>query len=92
MMDSKMMSKMIRMKKKGTMRPDLDDAGQEDVVPTAAWDAKQESDINEALDAPDHDPASPEEMGEGESSQDIASLKKSLARLEKYFSHLMMKD
>lgn len=88
MLDGKELSKMIRMKKKDSLRPDMDDAGQEAVDPNAAWDSKQSAEVNEALDDPDHAPASPAEMGENESSQDIEELKRSVARMHKYFQGL----
>ena len=56
--------------------------------PVEAWDAKKAHEVNEAMDEPDHEPASKEEMGEHESSQDIAQLKKSVARIHKYFESL----
>lgn len=85
-MDGKSLSKMIRDKKK--LRPDMDSAGQSGVDPNVAWDDKQAMEVNEALDDPDHEPASPSEMGEHESSQDLAQLKKSLERINKYFDSL----
>ena len=88
MFDSKALSKAIRDKKRGTHRPEMDYAGQEDSDPNAAWDAKMDTEVNETLDDPDHEPASKEEMGEHESSQDIAQLKKSVARIHKYFESL----
>lgn len=88
MFDMKSLSAAIRAKKKGALRPDLDDAGQEGVDPVEAWDAKKAHEVNEAMDEPDHEPASKEEMGEHESSQDIAQLKKSVARIHKYFESL----
>ena len=88
MMDGKSLSAAIRKKKMGTNRPDWDVAGQEAVDPNAAWDAKMDTDVNEALDDPDHEPASPTEMGENESSQEISQLKKSVARIHKYFETL----
>lgn len=88
MIDGKALSRAIRMRKKDSLRPDMDDAGQEAVDPNVAWDEKQNMEVNEALDDPDHEPASASEMGEHESSQDIASLKKSVARIHKYFESL----
>jgi hypothetical protein len=88
MFDMKGLSAAIRAKKKGTHRADMDYAGQESVDPNDAWDAKMATEINEDLDDPDHEPASKEEMGEHESSQDIAQLKKSVARIHKYFESL----
>ena len=88
MFDMKSLSAAIRAKKKGALRPDLDDAGQEGVDPVEAWDAKQAHEVNEALDEPDHEPASDAKMGEHESSQEVAYLKKSVARMQKYFESL----
>jgi hypothetical protein len=88
MLDGKELSKLIRMKKKDSLRPEMDYAGQEAVDPSAAWDAKMDSEVNVTLDDPDHEPASDSEMGEGESSQDIAQLKRSMARINKYFQSL----
>lgn len=87
-MDGKMLSKAIRMRKKDSLRPDMDDAGQEGLDPNAAWDLKQNAEVSEALDEPDHESATPTEMGEHESSQSIAFLKKSVARIAKYLESL----
>lgn len=83
-MDGKSLSKMIRDKKKNSLRPDMDDAGQEAVDPNAAWDAKQSEEVNDVLGDPDHEPASKAEMGENESSQEESARKKISARLKKY--------
>ena len=87
-MDGKALSAMIRRKKKEGMhsdyRQDMDYAGQDAVDPNAAWDDKQASEVNEVLKDPDHEPASEEEMGEHESSQDEGARKKISARLKKY--------
>ena len=88
MIDGKSLSAAIRKMKKDKLRPDMDDAGQEGVDPNAAWDAKQNMEVSEALDEPDHEPASASEMGEDESSQEVSQLKKSLARINKYFESL----
>lgn len=88
MMDGKALSAMIRKKKQGKLKPDMDYAGQDAVDPNVAWDEKMGSEVNEALDEPDHEPASEHEMGEEESSQDLPSLKKSVARISKYFESL----
>jgi hypothetical protein len=88
MVDAKSLSKMIRSKKMRSLRPDMDDAGQEAVDPNEAWDAKQAHEVNEALDDPDHEPASEAEMGENESSQDIHQLKRAVSRINKYFDSL----
>jgi hypothetical protein len=87
-MDGKSLSKMIREKKKGSLRPDMDYAGQEAVDPNTAWDEKQASEVNDVLDDPDHEPASASEMGENESSQDESSRKKISARIAKYLESL----
>lgn len=88
MFEMKGLSKMIRDKKKAKLRPDMDDAGQEAVDPVDAWDAKQAAEVNDALDEPDHEPASDAEMGENESSQDKAYLKKAVARINKYLDSM----
>jgi hypothetical protein len=87
-LDGKALSKAIRAKKKGALRPDWDVAGQEAVDPNVAWDAQKAAEVNEALGDPDHEPASPAEMGENDSSQDTARLKKASARMAKYFDSL----
>jgi hypothetical protein len=92
MMDGAGISKAIRMKKKNQLRPDMDYAGQDAVDPNEALDIEKNQEVSDALGEPDHEPASPAEMGENESSQDIAQLKKSVARLEKYFDSLMIED
>ena len=48
-MDGKSLSKMIREKKKGALRQDMDYAGQDAVDPNEAWDAKQAAEVNAAL-------------------------------------------
>ena len=85
-------SKQIRAKKKNKLRPDMDYAGQNAVDPNEAWDAKQAAEVNAALGDPDHEPASAAEMGENESSQDMAQLKKSSARIKKYLDAMSFKD
>lgn len=87
-MDGKAISKMIRTQKKNQLRPDMDYAGQDAVDPNEAWDDKMATEVNEALGDPDHTPATDAEMGENESSQDIEQLKKSVARIHKYFETL----
>lgn len=87
-MDGKAISKMIRTQKKNQLRPDMDYAGQDAVDPNEAWDDKMAVEVNEALGDPDHMPATAAEMGENESSQDIEQLKKSVARIHKYFETL----
>jgi hypothetical protein len=84
-MDGKVLSAAIRKRKKDSLRPDMDDAGQEAVDPNVAWDEKQATEVNEALGEPDHEPASASEMGEDEGSQDKAQLKRAVARINKYF-------
>lgn len=88
MMDGKALSAAIRKRKMDKLRPDMDDAGQDAVDPNVAWDEKMNTDVNETLDDPDHEAASKSEMGENESSQDVKQLKKSVARIAKYFESL----
>lgn len=88
MFDSKALSAAIRKRKKDSLRPDWDVAGQEAVDPNVAWDEKQNTEVNEALHDPDHEPASDAQMGEHEPSQDVAFLKKAVARMAKYFESL----
>jgi len=85
MMDGKALSAAIRKRKKDSLKPDMDYAGQDAVDPNVAWDEKQNTEVNEALGDPDHEPASDAEMGENEPSQDVAFLKKAVARMSKYF-------
>ena len=85
-MDS--LSAAIRKRKKDHLKPDMDYAGQDAVDPNVAWDEKQNTEVNDALDDPDHEPASAAEMGENESSQDRGQLKKSVSRVRKYFESL----
>lgn len=87
-MNDKSLSKMIREKKKGALRQDMDYAGQDAVDPNAAWDDKQASEVNDVLDDPDHEPASKAEMGENESSQELGVRKKISARLKKYMDEM----
>jgi hypothetical protein len=92
MIDGKSLSAMIRKKKKEGMhsdyRQDMDYAGQDAVDPNVAWDDKQANEVNNVLDAPDHEPASPAEMGENESSQDESKRKKISDRLAKYLESM----
>jgi hypothetical protein len=92
MLDGKKLSEMIRKKKKKGMhsdyRQDMDYAGQDAVDPNVAWDEKQNMEVNEATGDMDHEPASPSEMGENESSQDKMQLKKAMARIAKYIERL----
>lgn len=92
-MNAKGMSAAIRMKKKNLLRPDMDYAGQDGLQPTTADEIEQNLRISETMEdagveGMDHEPASPEAMGEGESSQDVKQLKKSIARIAKYFESL----
>jgi hypothetical protein len=82
-------SKEIRKKKRNSMRPDMDSAGQEALDPVDAWEAKQDAEVNDVLGEPDHSPASDEEMGENDSSQEKRSLKKIQARINSYFKELL---
>lgn len=95
MFDGASLSKAIRDKKKKGMhadyRQDMDYAGQDAVDPNVAWDEKQNLEVNEALDEKDHEPASAAEMGENESSQEKAALKKVQARINSYFDEMMIK-
>lgn len=88
MMDGKGLSAAIRKRKMDKLRPDWDAAGQDAVDPNVAWDEKMNTEVNETLDDPDHEPVSDAEMGENESSQEISDLKKSVARIHKYFESL----
>jgi hypothetical protein len=92
MLDGKSLSMAIRKKKKEGMhsdyRQDMDYAGQDAVDPNVAWDEKQNMEVSEATDSPDHEPAPPSEMGENESSQDKAQLKKAMARIARYIESL----
>lgn len=87
-MDGKSLSAAIRKMKKDKLRPDMDDAGQEAVDPNAAWDAQQNSEVSDTLGEPDHAPATDAEMGENESSQDVAKLKSAMARIARYIESL----
>ena len=88
MLDGKALSAAIRKRKKDSLKPDMDYAGQDAVDPNVAWDEKQNTDVNEALGDEDHEPASAAEMGENESSQDKEQLKRSVARIARYFETL----
>lgn len=92
MFDDMELSRAIRKKKKmeggADLRQDMDYVGQDAVDPNVAWDAKMGEDVNETLGDPDHEPASPTEMGEHESSQDKMELKKSVHRIRKYFDEM----
>lgn len=84
------LSKEIRMRKKNKLKPDMDYAGQDAMDPNEAWDAQQDAQVNETLGEPDHEPASKEEMGENESSQNKHDLKRVQARINSYFNELFM--
>lgn len=88
MFDAKGLSKAIRDKKKNVLRQDMDYAGQDAIDPNEALDIQKNLEVSDALDEPDHEPASDKEMGEDESSQDKAWLKKSVARIAKYLESL----
>ena len=91
MFAAKELSKQIREKKKSSLRQDMDYAGQDAVDPNAAWDADQGAKVNHTLEEPDHEPASAEEMGENDSSQEKKSLKRAMGIINKYFSEMMIK-
>lgn len=86
------LSASIRKRKKqegqANLRADMDYAGQDAVDPNTAWDQKMATEVNETLGDPDHEPASEAEMGENESSQEKMSLKKSVARIRRYFDEM----
>jgi uncharacterized protein (DUF1501 family) len=93
MFNPKGMSAAIRMKKKARLAPDMDYAGQDALQPTTADEIKQNLEVSNALEdagveGMDHEPASPKEMGEGDSTQDVKDLKKISARIAKYFDSL----
>lgn len=88
MFEAKALSAAIRRRKKDSLRPDMDSAGQEGVDPNTAWDEKQDTEVNRAMGESDHAPASKVEMGENESSQEEGTRKKISARIAKYFSGL----
>ncbi len=88
MEDGKALSAMIRKKKKGSLRQDMDYAGQDAVDPNTAWDEKQATEVNEVLGDPDHERPSKKEMGEDESSQSLEARKRISARINKYFESL----
>jgi hypothetical protein len=82
------LSESIRDKKKQRFRPALDSAGHLP-DPNEAWDKHQNDEVSKTLGDPDHEPASPTEMGEHESSQDKVYLKKSIERIKKYLDSMM---
>lgn len=92
MLDGKKLSEMIRKKKReqggADLRQDMDYAGQDAVDPNVAWDDQKAMEVNEATGDEDHSPATDAEMGENESSQDVAQLKKSMARIARYIESL----
>lgn len=90
MFEAAQLSKLIRDKKKKALRADMDDAGQDTVAPETAWQAKMDADVNATLDNPDHEPASADEMGENDSSQDQKSLKRAMGIINKFFSTMMI--
>jgi len=87
-MDSKEISKAIRMRKKSLLRPDMDYAGQEALDPNALDDIVQNERVSKILDSPDHPKPSEEMMGEGESTQSLKDRKKISARIASYFKTL----
>lgn len=91
MFEARELSKLIREKKKHHLRQDMDYAGQEALDPNAAWDAKQDAEVNTILDNPNHEPATEEEMGENDSSQDKRSLKRAMSVINKYFHTMLVK-
>lgn len=93
MVNAKELSKAIRLKKKNLLKPDLDDAGQEAEQPTTVDEIEQNLRVGQTMEDAgvegyDHAPASAEEMGENESSQDVAKLKKISARIARYLDSL----
>lgn len=93
MFNPKGMSAAIRMKKKNLLKPDMDYAGQDALQPTTADEIKQNFEVSNALEdagveGMDHEPASPKEMGEDDSTQDVKDLKKISARIASYFESL----
>jgi hypothetical protein len=88
MFDGKELSKLIRMRKKGSLRPDMDSAGQEAVDPQTAYLAEKEDEMDSALGEKPQTSASDSEMGEGDSSQTEASLKKIMARISSYLDKM----
>ena len=90
-MDGSSLSAAIRKRKKDSLRPDWDVAGQEAVDPNTYWDEKQNTEVNDVLKDPDHEPASASMMGENESSQDMGARKKISARIKSYFDGMMIK-
>lgn len=88
MFSGKMLSNAIRKRQKDLLRPDMDYAGQEALQPTTVDEIKQNERVSEILDDPDHEPATDDEMGENESSQDKAALKRAMARIAQYIDSL----
>jgi len=95
MFDNKSISKAIRDKKKGSLRQDMDYAGQDAVDPNEALDVEKNAEVSDVLDEnshsnhnQDHAPISDDAMGENESSQDEGKRKKISARINKYFESL----
>ena len=87
-MDGKEMSKMIRKRKKDSLRPDMDSAGQEAQDPNVVLDEKHEAEVNDVLGTSPEGSASAAEMGENESSQSEMQLKKSMKRIGSYLDKL----
>lgn len=93
MLDAKALSEAIRKRKKNLLRQDLDSAGQIALDPNALDDIRQNERVSEIMEdagteGKDHEPATPVEMGEHESSQDVKKLKKVSARILGYFKGL----
>lgn len=88
MMDGKFLSKLIRDRKKKSLRPDMDDAGQEGLPPEQALSAELNAKVNE-MTGEDHEPASEKEMGEDDSSQSKPALKKAMSRINRYMETML---
>jgi hypothetical protein len=87
-MDAKGLSAAIRKRKKDSLKPDMDYAGQDAVDPNVAWDEKMNTEVNDVLGEPDHMPASKSEMGQADDSQDEGKRKKISARINRYFESM----
>ena len=92
-MNPKGISAAIRAKKKNLLKPDMDYAGQDAIDPDTADEIKQNLRVSHALEdagveGMDHEPASEEEMGERDDSQDVKDLKRISARIASYFAGL----
>jgi hypothetical protein len=88
MEDASNLSKLIRAKKNKALRPDLDDAGQEGVQPTDAFEAMQADEVNKVLGEPEIESASKEERDGDTDSQDPEQLKRAMSRIQKYINSL----